>query len=306
MTTHTPPPKLRCGLLGAGPWAQQTQAPALSAHGGVVFTGVWARRPEAAAELATAHGVTAYCGEEGIDALLADSDAVAFALPPDIQAPLAARAAAAGRHLLLDKPVATTVAAALATADAAARAQVASVVFCTLRFAPDTESWIAEQSAMGGWFTAQARWLGSRYAHGVDSGDPPSPWRRERGGLWDIGPHALSVLVPLLGEVTRVTAVSGPADTVHLTLRHTSGASSAVTLGLSAPAAGAGARVELVGEHGKVVMPKWDDPVTAFRGAVDELRASIRTGRQHPCDVRFGLRVTEILAEAEEQLDREG
>ncbi|EDY50187.1 oxidoreductase [Streptomyces clavuligerus] len=293
---------MRCGLIGAGPWAHQTQAPALSAHGGVAFTGVWARRPEAAAELATEHGVAAYSGEEGIDALLADCEAVAFALPPDAQAPLAARAAAAGRHLLLDKPVATDVAAAREAVDAALGAGVASVVFCTLRFAPDTETWIEEQSALGGWFTAQARWLGARYAHGVDSVSPPSPWRRERGGLWDVGPHALSVLIPILGDVTSLSAVPGPADTVHLTLRHSSGASSALTLGLSAPAGAAGTRVELLGDHGKSVMPKWNDPVTAFRGAIDELRAAIRTDRPHPCDIRFGLRLTELLAEAESQL----
>ncbi|WP_410095188.1 Gfo/Idh/MocA family oxidoreductase [Streptomyces sp. wa22] len=59
--------------------------------------------------MATAHGTEAYTGEEGLDALLAASDAVAFAVPPDVQAPLAVRAAEAGCHLLLDKPVATTV-----------------------------------------------------------------------------------------------------------------------------------------------------------------------------------------------------
>nr|WP_269439538.1 thiamine pyrophosphate-dependent enzyme [Streptomyces clavuligerus] len=190
----------------------------------------------------------------------------------------------------------------IAAVDAALGAGVASVVFCTLRFAPDTETWIEEQSALGGWFTAQARWLGARYAHGVDSVSPPSPWRRERGGLWDVGPHALSVLIPILGDVTSLSAVPGPADTVHLTLRHSSGASSALTLGLSAPAGAAGTRVELLGDHGKSVMPKWNDPVTAFRGAIDELRAAIRTDRPHPCDIRFGLRLTELLAEAESQL----
>ncbi len=50
---------------------------------------MWGRRAEAADALATAHGTRAYTGEEGIDALLEASDAVAFALPPDVQAPLA-------------------------------------------------------------------------------------------------------------------------------------------------------------------------------------------------------------------------
>ncbi|MGW1893827.1 Gfo/Idh/MocA family protein [Streptomyces sp. NPDC002004] len=291
--------KLRTGLLGTGPWAAGTQAPALAAHPDVEFTGVWGRRPEAAAALAAAHGVTAY---DDADALIEASDAVAFALPPDVQAPLAARAAAAGRHLLLDKPVATTVAAAREIVTAAERTGVASIVFCTLRFAAVTAPWVAEQAAAGGWLTAHAQWLGSLYAADSTSPYAASPWRGEKGGLWDVGPHALSVLLPVLGDVTAVTALRGPADTVHLVLRHTSGASSTATLGLSAPRAAAGASVELAGERGRVVMPVGGDAVGAFRSAVDALAGAVRAGDAHACDARFGLRVTEILAEAEERL----
>ncbi|MGW1977473.1 Gfo/Idh/MocA family oxidoreductase [Streptomyces sp. NPDC001889] len=295
---------LRCGLFGAGPWAEHAHAPALAAHGGVDFAGVWARRPEAAAALARAHGTEAYSGDEGIDALLAECEAAAFALPPDVQAPLAARAAEAGRHLILDKPVATSVAAARETAEAAARAGVASVVFCTPRFDPDTAIWIAEQSAAGGWFTASAVWLGSRNTPGEDVRYPPSPWRREKGGLWDVGPHVLSVLIPFLGEVTEVRAIPGARDTgtVHLVLQHASGGSSTATIGLGAPRRAAGVSVEFAGERGRAVLPKGSDAVNALRQAVDELRQAIRSGEPNACDARFGVRLTEILAEAESQL----
>ncbi|MFD5034375.1 Gfo/Idh/MocA family protein [Streptomyces sp. NPDC058220] len=294
--------KPRIGLLGTGPWAERTHAPALAGHPGLEFSGVWGRRPEAAAALAAAHGTTAHSGEVGLDALFAESDAVAFALPPDIQAPLAARAAAAGCHLLLDKPVATTVAGAREVADAAASAGVASVVFCTLRFAAGTASWIDEQAAKGGWFTAHAYWLGALYGPGADSPYADSPWRREKGGLWDVGPHALSALIPLLGDVTEVTAVRTEPDLTHLVFRHTSGVASSAALSLSAPKAGAGTGLELRGEHGTAVLPEgWGDPVDSFVAAVDALLESVRTGRPHPCDVRFGLRLTEILTEAEER-----
>ncbi|MFD5115314.1 MULTISPECIES: Gfo/Idh/MocA family protein [unclassified Streptomyces] len=294
--------KPRIGLLGTGPWAERTHAPALAGHPGLEFSGVWGRRPEAAAALAAAHGTTAHSGEVGLDALFAESDAVAFALPPDIQAPLAARAAAAGCHLLLDKPVATTVAGAREVADAAASAGVASVVFCTLRFAAGTASWIDEQAAKGGWFTAHAYWLGALYGPGADSPYAESPWRREKGGLWDVGPHALSALIPLLGDVTEVTAVRTEPDLTHLVFRHTSGVASSAALSLSAPKAGAGTGLELRGEHGTAVLPEgWGDPVDSFVAAVDALLESVRTGRPHPCDVRFGLRLTEILTEAEER-----
>ncbi|MEW2634933.1 Gfo/Idh/MocA family oxidoreductase [Streptomyces sp. NPDC048389] len=293
----------RIGLLGAGPWARMTQAPALAGHPDVLFSGVWGRRPEAAAELADAHGTSAFTGDEGVDALFAVSDAVAFSVPPDVQAPLAARAAAAGCHLLLDKPVATNVAAARAAARAAEEARVASVVFCTLRFTAETESWVAEQAAADGWFTAHAQWLGSLYSDDSDSPFAASPWRREKGGLWDVGPHALSALIPVLGDVTTVSAGRGPADTVHLVLRHTSGASSTVTLGLSAPGKAAGTSLVLLGERGRAELPEgWGDPVTSFRTAVDALLDAVRTGQPPACDIHFGVRLTEILAEAEELL----
>lgn len=300
MTTPTAPnTPLRIGLLGTGPWARNTQAPALAAHPGVQLSGVWGRRPEAAAALAADHGAKAYTGETGIDELFAASDAVAFALPPDIQAPLAARAAAAGCHLLMDKPVATTVAGARAVAEAAELAGVASVVFCTLRFAAGTADWIAEQAALDGWFTARAQWLSALYAPGANNEYAASPWRAEKGGLWDVGPHVLSVLIPVLGEVTEVTAARGPLGTTHLVLRHTSGASSTVTLGLGAPLGAVGMELELRGERGVVALPRWDDAVGSFRAAVDALIDSVRTGVAHPCDVRFGLRLTELLARAE-------
>ncbi|MFI1841316.1 Gfo/Idh/MocA family protein [Streptomyces microflavus] len=303
-TASTPTAPLRIGLLGTGPWARNTQAPALAAHPGVELSGVWGRRAEAAETLATAHGTRAYTGEAGIDALLERSDAVAFALPPDVQAPLAVRAAEAGCHILMDKPVATTVEGARAVAEAVAEAEVASVVFCTLRFAPETAAWIAEQASVGGWFTARALWLGSLYAEGSASEYADSPWRREKGGLWDVGPHALSVLIPVLGEVTELTAARGPADTTHLILRHTSGASSTVTLGLSAPPAASGMDIELRGEHGTATIPEWDGAEAAFRGAVDALSEAVRTGVPHACDARFGLHLTELLARAEAQADR--
>ncbi|AQS66036.1 Gfo/Idh/MocA family protein [Streptomyces pactum] len=287
---------MRIGLLGTGPWADTAHAPALRRHDGLDFVGVWGRRPDAAEELADRHGTRAY---DDVDALLADVEAVAVALPPAVQAELAERAARAGRHLLLDKPLAATVAQGRAVAGAVRAAGVASVVFFTTRFQPETEAWITEQAAGGDWFTGRAQWLGS-----VFTGDSPfadSPWRREKGALWDVGPHALSVLLPVLGDARRVTAAApGPGDTVHVVLDHTGGASSTLTLSLTAPPAAAGATVELRGRAGVTLLPEaTEGPVPALLRAADALLASAEGGRPHPCDAAFGLRVTEILAEAE-------
>ncbi|MGW2235781.1 Gfo/Idh/MocA family protein [Streptomyces sp. NPDC001759] len=293
---------MRIGLLGTGPWAAMAHAPALSEHPAVDFAGVWGRRPSAAKELADRFGTRAY---DDVDALFADVDAVAVALPPAVQAELAVRAARAGRHLLLDKPLATTVEQGRAVVDAVREAQVASVVFFTSRFVTGTEAWISAQADTGGWFTARAEWLGSLYGSDSDSPFAASPWRREKGALWDVGPHALSVLLPVLGDTRRVTAAApGRGDTVHLVLDHAGGASSSLTLSLSAPAAAAGTAVELRGESGVAVLPTSEEgAVTALVHAADALLTAVGTGRPHACDAAFGLRVTEILAEAEALLD---
>lgn len=292
----------RIGLLGTGYWAQQVHAAALAAHPGVDLTGIWGRRPDAAAELAHAHAARAYATP---DELFADCDAVALAVPPSVQAPLAVRAAEAGCHLLLDKPVATTPADAHAVAEAAGRAGVATVVFFTARFGAEEGEWIAQQAEEGGWFTAHADWLGSVFADGSDSPYAASPWRREKGALWDVGPHALSVLLPILGDAEAVGAMRGPADTVLMTLGHRGGAASSATLSLTAPAAAAGVSVTLRGTAGVRTLPRRQGgPLPAYRRAIDALLISARTGRPHACDIRFGARVTDILAEAEQALGR--
>nr|WP_308379602.1 Gfo/Idh/MocA family oxidoreductase [Streptomyces sp. ISL-43] len=295
-----PGPRPRVGLLGTGPWAHRTHAPALAAHPGSEFAGVWGRRPDAAAELAREYGVKVY---EDPDALFADCDVVAFALPPDVQAPLAVRAAAAGCHLLLDKPVATTPAAARAIADAVVAHEVASVVFLTLRFAEPTAGWVAEQAERSGWFTAAAHWLGAVFPpDGEPSAYADSPWRKAKGGLWDVGPHALSVLIPVLGDVTSVSATRGPSDMVQLALRHTSGAASTAVLSLSSPRAAAGVGLELRGAAGVFGLPEWSNVPAAYGRALDALLTAARTGVPDDRGAEFGARLTEILAEAEGQL----
>ena len=287
---------VRIGLLGTGPWARSTHAPALAAHPRVELAGVWGRRPEAAEQIAAAFGGRAYADA---DALIDAVDAVAIALPPSLQAAFAVRAARAGKGLLLDKPVATTVAEARAVVDAVESAGVPSVVFFTMRFDAGAAAWIDQQAVTGDWFTGRADWYGAVFSAAA-SPYADSPWRREKGGLWDVGPHALSVLLPVLGDVTGVRAARGPADLVHLTLRHESGASSTAVLTLTAPPAGAGVAVEFRGAHGVSTLPGGGrgPAADAFARAVDALVS----GEPHPCDARFGLRVTEILAAAEEAL----
>jgi predicted dehydrogenase len=290
---------MRFGLAGTGYWAHIAHAPALASTAGVDLVAVWGRNPRAAADLAARYQATPY---HEVAAFLAAVDAVSFAVPPDVQAALATRAARAGKHLLLEKPVALTEAAADDLVEAVEQAGVASVVLFTQRFLPDVRAWLAETETRGGWAGGVSAWLGSALR---ESNPFNTPWRRDRGALWDIGPHMVSLLWASLGPVTSVTADAGPADVAHLVLHHLGGATSTITVTLSAAEAAAGFEAYVWGESGRLAAPGGSvDQVAALRTALGELTANARAGQiRHPCDVRFGRDVGRVLAEAQRQID---
>jgi len=292
-------PPLRFGLVGTGHWARITHAPALASTEGIEFAAVWGRDAEAAAALAARHQATAY---SEIDAFLADVDGVAFSVPPDVQSAIAVRAALAGKHLLLEKPIATSDARADALAQAVQDARVASVVFFTARFQADVRAWLADVASKGHWAGGSAVWLGTAL-----QADSPfnTPWRRDKGGLWDLAPHAVSLLWACLGPVISVTADAGRGDVTHLVLHHQSGVTSTMTVTLGAPAAAEGFELYVWGEPGRSAVPaETGEPQAALRVALAELADNARSGRvTHPCDVHFGRAVGRVLADAQRQLD---
>jgi predicted dehydrogenase len=293
-----PEQRLTFGLAGTGHWARIVHAPALASTAGISLAGVWGRNEHAATALAEEHHCHRY---RTFDEMLPDVDAVAFALPPDVQADLALRAAAAGKHLLLEKPIATTLDAADALAGAVDAARVASVVFFTGRFQPDVRAWLTS-AASGRWTGGQAIWLGSALA---DDSPFNTPWRHVKGGLWDVGPHLVSLLWASLGPVRAVTADAGPGDVAHLILHHEGGASSVVTVTLNAPEASDGVELWLWGDNGRSSAPApTADQIGALRLALTELAANIRAGRhRHDCDAAFGRAVVAVLAAAQQQIE---
>jgi predicted dehydrogenase len=274
--------------------------PGLMAAEGAELVGVWGRSPEKVHILAMGLGVSAY---PDFEALLADVDAVAFAVPPEIQAELALRAAESGKHLLLDKPVAMTVAAANALRDAVAAAGVTSVVFFTDRFAEASRAWFREIRRTEGW---RGGWL--RSFSSLQEPDNPfgsSPWRRESGALWDTGPHALSTLSAALGPAKSLAAVGGEGDLVSLVISHESGATSTASLTLFAPRAAAGFEAAVWGDVGVSPMPARPErpPSDLLAIAAEELVKYALTGATHDVDVAFGARIVELLADAQAQID---
>ncbi|SFT43516.1 Predicted dehydrogenase [Geodermatophilus amargosae] len=286
---------MRFAVLGTGHWARTVHAAAIAAHPTAELAGIWGRDAAKAAEVGAEFDVP---GTDDLAALLEQVDAVSVAVPPDVQVPLAEQAAAAGRHLLLEKPIGLTVAEADRVAGAVRSAGVASVVFFTFRFQTATTTWLT-QAARTRLAGGAASWLSALAGSPFDSA-----WRRQHGALWDIGPHALSLLVPALGPVVSVQAGAGAGDTVHLVLQHaTPGVTSTVTLSHTVAPLATGIEFSVHGDAGRLVLlPDTESPVASLSAAVDELGAAALTGGAHPCDVGFGRDVVVVLATAERAL----
>lgn len=298
---------LRFGLIGTGYWALHTHGSALASAPDADLCGVWGRDPAKSRDVADRLHTDAY---DDLDTLLHNVDAVAVALPPDVQAEIAVSAARAGCHLLLEKPLALSVAAADRLVREVDRAGVASVVFFTARFRPEIEAWVEGAASDGPWTSAHLIDYSNNYQPGSPYAD--SPWRRAHGALWDIGPHALAAVVPIMGPVTSVVARRGAvdSDTVHLLLSHGSGTgpeptgTSVVSLSQTISPSATRSHLSLYGEHGTRVRPELDfSPVEACGAAITELASLVSAGEtHHRCDVRFARDVVAVLAAAEHAL----
>src|SRR6185436_5427085 len=128
---------LRIGILGPGLIADQKLAPALRRVPGACLWSVLSRDRARAAAFAARHGATAPAPAfTEIEAFLADPglDAVIIASPDRLHAREATLAAAAGKHVFVEKPMATSVDEARAMVNACAAAGVRLGVAYHLRF----------------------------------------------------------------------------------------------------------------------------------------------------------------------------
>lgn len=130
-----PPPALRWGVLGTGRIARQFAAALRHARRGrLVAVGSRSAHPPPAPEFAGARL------HHGYDVLLADPEvqAVYVATPHPTHADLAIRAAAAGKHILCEKPLAMDAAEAAAVVEAARRHDVFLMEAFMYRVHPQT------------------------------------------------------------------------------------------------------------------------------------------------------------------------
>lgn len=291
--------KVRFGVVGTGHWAETVHIPGLKGHTGIELVGIWGRNTHNAKNISEKHAMLAF---GSLPALFDAVDALTFAVPPDAQAALALKAAIAGKHLLLEKPIALTVHDAEALTRAISERDLASIVFFTRRFVPQFEEAIDDASRQG---CAAATVDIQNGALLTGSPFAGSTWRQAEGGaLWDLGPHALAAILPVFGTVDRIVAHRDANDLIQLTSWHASGAVAQVSLSIRVDSLCALHQYLFVSQAGSVSIPVHDvSRADVFGTAARELAENIRKREhQHRCDARFGLEIVRLLAAAERSI----
>ena len=283
------------GLVGTGPWAEKAYAPMLAVGPETRLAAVWSRRPEAAQAIAEKHGSVAV---PSFEALLVRCEAVAFAVPPDVQVELGTRAAKAGKALLLDKPLALTLEGAERLAHAVEEHGVVTQLMLTHRFRSRTSEFL--QRARD-WqpFGARLAFLSSAFIRGPYACE----WRREHGALHDLGPHAFDLLEATLGAIKSMVGRGDPRRFVSLSCHHVHGAVSDVTLSGVTPITPSVFRLELYGPQGALefdaVAASAEEPWAEARSRFSH---AFRTGVTSGLDVHRGLVLQRLIDRSQRAL----
>ncbi len=265
---------LRFGLVGAGEIAVQTAA-AITAVPHATITGVMDVREDLARDLAEQ-----YDGlwTTDVSDLLArdDVDVVYIAVPHHLHLYYAERAAAAGKHILVEKPMGVSVAEADRILEAAREAGVYCSVPFVMRYVPaNRKAWELVRSGAIGEITGVSMTMRAdkpaSYWRSGYSGRAETDWRMRKataggGVLITNMVHNLDLIRWISGlEVTRVYAEAGTfwadvevEDLIVVTLRYENGAIGVIEAGASIPGGQGPAREwgdRLYGRQGQIVLP---------------------------------------------------
>ena len=159
-----------------------------------------------------------------------DIDLVDICTPNRSHHEIALAAAAAGKHIYCEKPLAMSVAEAREMTEAADAAGIKAQLTFNFRFFPaiaQAQALIA-RGFLGRVFSFRGRYHRSSYI----SADKPMSWRLRReitggGALFDLGSHILDLLYCLLGEFA---GVNGTLDTMIRQRPVTAGATEMATV----------------------------------------------------------------------------
>lgn len=191
---------LRVALIGCGAAARRLHLPGFRAAGADVT--VFSSRTRASAELAASEWGSGLVIDQWRDAVArSDVDAVAVCTPNTLHAEVAIAAARAGKHVLVEKPIACTLDDADAMIEAARTAAVVLMPAHNLRFAPP---FAAARAAIVAGMIGEVRSFRAALGHGGPAAwSPGADWffdPAEGGVLLDLGIHLADGLRFLLDD----------------------------------------------------------------------------------------------------------
>jgi predicted dehydrogenase len=269
---------VRWGILGCGDVAEKKGGPALYKAEGSALTAVMRRDRAKAEDFARRHGAARVY--DRAEDLLADGevDAVYIATPPNLHCEQTIAAARAGKHVLVEKPMALDAGECDRMIAACREAGVNLHVAYYRRFYPKfvAAKKMLDEGAVG-------RVLGGRLL--MCSYSPGGGWRVDPavsggGHFVDVGSHRLDMLLHLLGDGEAVDA-SGYAENligahaaendVVLSLRTASGAVASASFHFQThPGRDV---MEVYGDTGSLLFDAFDGPAFVLRrrgAAADE------------------------------------
>jgi predicted dehydrogenase len=198
--------KARFGVIGVGPWGE-THAQALARCPLAEVAAICDLNENRARMVMANAGARMFY--TNYESLLADDsiDAVCIATPDHLHLEIASAAARAGKHMLVEKPLATTVEEAEIIAALAEQHKVKLMVNFHHRWHPAI--WGARESIENGRIGAP-HLLSLRWNHRIDLPTRGILWTAQSSVGWYAGSHAVDAARWLThDEVIRVYAVSG-------------------------------------------------------------------------------------------------
>lgn len=204
-------PSLRWGIVGPG-WIADKFAKALRAHTAQRVVAVSSRSLDRAASFAADHGIELALGSTEQLVTHPEVDVVYVATPQSEHLSVGLAAIAAGKHVLIEKPITVSAAEARTLADAARSAGVLVMEAMWSRYLPQT-SVIRKLLADG--VLGEVRVVLADHGQAITAGPQHRLYRPELGGgaLLDLGIYPVQLSSMVLGAPTRVVAVGGMTKT---------------------------------------------------------------------------------------------
>jgi UDP-N-acetyl-2-amino-2-deoxyglucuronate dehydrogenase len=250
---------LRFGIVGCGV-IHGTHADAIGAIEGAKLAAVCDVLPERSKASGDKWGVRHF---RSLEAMLPHVDAVSICVPSGLHARLGVRAADAGKHVLCEKPVDVTLAAAKRLVAACRRNRVTLSVISQHRFAQDMRA--VRDAAQSGEFgpllmgDAFIKWYRTQAYY--DSGAWRGTKKLDGGGcLMNQGVHYVDMIQWIMGGVRSVQAQTRTfahdievEDAAYAMVEYSNGAIGAIH-GATSAYPGFTERLEVYGKHGSAII----------------------------------------------------